>query len=134
MEVRSSLLWCSLLYWEVNNVQHCINLRCATCWFDTLIYCNMITRRALVNISIILLNYHFSFVRSGANKSSLLRTLKFIIQYSLTIISVVHMISTSYLSTICKSVPYTISAQFSQAPVPTILLFLTRMALTDYTH
>lgn len=39
-------------YWNIIDTQCCINLRSAVCWFDTLIYCNLITIIALANTCI----------------------------------------------------------------------------------
>lgn len=31
------------LYWYIIDMLQCVSLRCTVCWFDTLIYCKMIT-------------------------------------------------------------------------------------------
>lgn len=45
-------------------MEHCVSLRCTTCWFNTFIYCKMITTIALANTSILSHNYNcFTVVR-----------------------------------------------------------------------
>ena len=54
-------------YLDTVDIQHRASLRCAMCWFDTLIliYCKVITPVALANISIMSHNYYFfSVVRT----------------------------------------------------------------------
>ena len=43
-------------YWDIINIY--LSLRCTTWWFDTCIYCKMITTIRLVNTSIPSHNYH----------------------------------------------------------------------------
>ena len=35
-----------------NSIEHCVSLRCTTCWFDTFIYYSMITTIVIANTSI----------------------------------------------------------------------------------
>lgn len=50
----------SFLLTEVKFTKNSANLKC---WFDTFIYCNMVTTMVLANTSNIPCNYHFSFLR-----------------------------------------------------------------------
>ena len=49
-------------YWDIIDISHWVNLRCTTCWYGTLTYCNMIPTVAWANTSITPHNYHFFFV------------------------------------------------------------------------
>lgn len=48
--------------WDTIDIQHFIILRCTACWFDTFIYCGMITIKELANTSITTHNYNMFFV------------------------------------------------------------------------
>ena len=50
------------IYWDTIDMQHCVSLRCTMCWFDTFVYCKMITMIALANTCVTSHNYHFFFM------------------------------------------------------------------------
>ena len=88
-------------YWDIIDIEHCICLKCKTCWFDTVIHWNMITTAALANISITSHNYGEQL------RSSLLATWKFTIQLLLSITAVQCIRSSGliYIHTSSKFVP-----------------------------
>jgi len=47
------------LYWNTTDIWYCVSLRYTKWWFDTHIYCKMVTRIKLVNTSITSDNYFF---------------------------------------------------------------------------
>ena len=47
------------LYWGINDTEHHLSLRCTRWWFDTCMYCKMITTIRLVNTFITSRNYLF---------------------------------------------------------------------------
>lgn len=51
-------------YWHIINLYHCVNLSCKVGWFDTFIYCSMITTSAFANTFIISHTYFFVVVRT----------------------------------------------------------------------
>lgn len=51
-----------LFYWNRIDIWHYVSLKCTVCWFDMLIYCNIITTIALPGTSIMSHNYQFFFV------------------------------------------------------------------------
>ena len=53
----TSWLLFSQPYWDITDIQHCVSLKCSTGWFETCIYCEMITTIELANSSITSHNY-----------------------------------------------------------------------------
>lgn len=50
--------FCFQLYWDMIGIQLYVSLRCTTWWFDTHIYCKIVTTLGLVIASITSHNYH----------------------------------------------------------------------------
>ena len=59
ISLRLSLSFPSGLHWDRIDIKHCVSWRCTRCWFDTFIYCKIITTLALAGIPILSHNYHF---------------------------------------------------------------------------
>lgn len=53
-----------------HKIQQCIRVRCATYWFETLIYCNIITTVALLwyNLIQLSLSHNYHFFRGGGRE------------------------------------------------------------------
>ena len=79
-QTQVSCIVSKMLYCLSHQGSNTVSLRCTTCWFDTFIYCNLITIIMLANTSLASNTYHF-FLYWEQLKASILATLKLISQY-----------------------------------------------------